>query len=277
MVTVIIPHLNRLDDTATCCRSLASQTRRPAQIIIIDNGSTAHDQAALASACPNARVIRLDANRGFAAAVNVGIREAMSDAATMHVWVLNNDTICPPDTLEKLLAAIEAAPDIGLAGCPMIESGGTPRETIVAAGKILLRPWLIPVTPKIDHIPDYISGACLVIKRSALETVGLFDEGFFFYLEDIDFSLRTTQQGWRLAVAADARIQHAGSATAERHSEFQARHYRAGHMRLLEKHTNHPHLLGLPPFLFRIVMDGLKQNISAIRGNIKGFFAPLKI
>lgn len=274
-VAVIIPHLNRLDDTATCCRSLAAQTHPPARIIIIDNGSTEHDQAALAAACPNVRVIRLDTNHGFAAAVNIGIREALKDSAITHVWILNNDTICPPDTLAKLLTAIESTPDTGLAGCPMIEGKGTPRETIVTAGKNLLRPWMIPVTAKPDEIPDYLSGACLLMKRKAIEHIGLLDEGFFFFFEDADYSLRAKQAGWNLALARDALIEHRGSSTVRHHTHLQARAYRSGHIRLLRKYTHHPILLGLPPFLFRAVTDTLCANLAATRGNFRGLLSSL--
>lgn len=269
-IAVIIPHLNRLDDTATCCRSLAAQTHPPARIIIIDNGSTEHDGTALAAACPNARVIRLDTNRGFAAAVNTGLREALANPATTHCWILNNDTVCPPDTLEKLLTATAASPRNGLVGCPMVEGKGTPHEAIVSPGKTLLRPWLMPIPSKPGHLPDYISGACLLIKRNVLEDIGLFDDGFFFFFEDADYSIRAKQAGWDIALAGDALIEHRGSATVRHHTQLQAHTYRAGHLRLLRKNTKHPELRGLPLFLFRIIVDMLKANFAAVRGNLRG-------
>jgi GT2 family glycosyltransferase len=275
-VVVIIPHLNRLEDTAACCRSLANQTHPPARILIIDNGSTEHDEAALAAVCPNARVIRLDENRGFAAAVNIGLREALADPATTHAWVLNNDTICPPETLEKLLAAVESTPDTGLAGCPMIEGKGTPNERIVAAGKTLLRPWMIPVNAKTDQVPDYISGACLLVKRKTIEDIGLLDDGFFFFFEDADYSLRAKQANWRLSVAPDVLIQHLGSATVRHQSELQARAYRTGHLRLLRKYSQHPIVFGLPAFAFRMIADALQTNKTALTGNIKGLLSSLR-
>jgi GT2 family glycosyltransferase len=105
----------------------------------------------------------------------------------------------------------------------MIECKGTPNERIVAASKNLLRPWMIPVAAKPDQRSDYISGACLVVKRRTIEDIGLLDEDFFFFFEDADYSLRAKQANWRLSIAPGLHIQHLGSATVCLQTEFQAR------------------------------------------------------
>ncbi len=273
---VIIPHYNQLEYTRDCCASLSQLNGPACRILVIDNGSTAHPPEALVAACPRATVIRLETNLGFAGGVNVGIREALRSPETRYIWVLNNDTLCPPDTLQKLITVLENSPKTGLAGCPMIEGKGTPEERRVTAGKRLLRPWLIPVSPRPATAPDYLSGASLLIRREVLEDIGLFDEGFFFFFEDADFSLRAKQAGWTLTVAETACIEHKGSATVRNLKELQARCYRAGHLRLLRKHTQHPYLFFLPPFLYRLGMDLLKGNLPAIRGNLAALKAPYR-
>lgn len=268
---VVIPHLNRLEDTAECCRSLAKQTRAPSVIFVIDNASQAHTEAELSSACPNAQVIRHPTNRGFAGGVNTGIRMALAMKEIGYVWVLNNDTFCPPDTLENLIVAAEADSRIGLVGCPLLEGEkGFPKQ-MAPAGKDLKDPWAIPIQAQTDSAPEYLSGASLCIKRSLLEDIGLFDEGFFFFFEDADFSQRATQQGWRLSVAMDAPVEHRGSSTIRRMSELQARSYRAGHVRYLRKHSRHPILLSTPPFLFRLAANLIPFRLPAIRGNWCGW------
>lgn len=272
-VAVVIPHLERLRDTAECCRSLASQTTPPAAIIVVDNASTTHTEADLAAACLRAEILRLDENRGFAGGVNAGIRMALKRPEIGFVWVLNNDTICAPDALEKLLAAAGADAPIGLIGCPLLEGAEGPARRIVPPGKRLVGPWAIPALPRKGRPPDYLSGACLLIRRELLEDVGLFDDGFFFFFEDADLSRRAMEKGWRLATASDARVEHRGSATIRDLGEMQARSYRAGHVRFLRKHSLHPYWAAIFPFLFRLAATALRMNRQALRGNWRGWKA----
>ena len=270
-VAAVIPHLDRIPDTAACCRALAAQTLPLAGIVVVDNGSTAHAPEELAAACPAARILRLDENRGFAGGVNAGIRAALAQPEIEFIWVLNNDTAAAPDDLETLAAAAAADPRIGLVGCPLLEGTEDAGRRRVPPGKKLRGPWAIPVFPKAGERPDYLSGACLLIRREALDDVGLFDEGFFFFFEDADFSRRFLGRGWRLAVAENAQVEHRGSATICRMSELQARAYRAGHVRYLRKYARHPFWGALPPFLARLALDALRGNGAAIRGNGRGW------
>lgn len=270
-VAVVIPHLDRLRDTAECCRSLATQTVAPAAIFVVDNASKTHAQAELAAACPNARILRLDENRGFAGGVNAGIRKALARPEIEFIWVLNNDTVCAPDALEKLLGTAGSNSKIGLIGCPLLEGAKGPAQRLVPSGKKLRGPWAIPSALKTGEKPDYLSGACLLIRRELLDDVGLFDEGFFFFFEDADLSRRAIQKEWRLAIAPDARVEHRGSATIRRMGELQARSYRAGHVRYLRKYACHPLCAAFPPFAFRLLADAFRLNGAAIRGNWRGW------
>ncbi len=270
-VAVVIPHLDRLRDTAECCRSLAAQTAVPAAIFVVDNASRAHTPAELAAACPGAEILRLETNRGFAGGVNAGIRAALARSDVGFIWVLNNDTVCAPDALEKLLAAAVVDARIGLIGCPLLEGAEGPAQRRVPPGKTLAGPWAIPIAPPAGKMPDYLSGACLLIRRELLEDVGLFDEGFFFFFEDADLNRRAANQGWRRAIAPDARVEHRGSATIRGRSEMQARSYRAGHVRFLRKHSGHPRFAALLPFMFRLAMDAIQLNRPALRGNWQGW------
>jgi len=269
-IAVIIPHLDKIGETRTCCESLANQSVPPALVMLIDNASTAHTEAELVAACPNALIRRLDTNKGFAGAVNIGIHEALQNKTISHILLLNNDTICPADALEKLLALSESDPANGLTGCPLLEGAGV-KKKVIQPGKHLKGPWAIPRYAKEGESPDYFSGTCLLIKRGVLESVGLFDEAFFFYWEDADFCRRAKECGWKLAVASDVLVQHTGSSTARCFSELLANGYRAGHIRYLRKYSRHPLANALPPFVFRLTADILAGHWAAVRGNSKGF------
>ena len=270
-VAVIVPHLDRLDDTAACCRSLAAQRPRPARILVVDNGSTAHSETELAAACPDARILRLPANRGFAGGVNAGLRDALADASLTAFWVLNNDTTCPPDTLAQMQSTLEADPRIGLVGSPLREGHDNSGRRIVPAGRRLVRPWAIPWPIASGQEPDYLTGASLLIRRNLLDDIGLFDEGFFFFFEDADFCRRAHEKGWRLAVASHALVDHRGSSTIRHMTKMQARCYRAGHVRYLRKHSRHPFRAALPPFLYRLAADALTGQRDALRGTLRGW------
>ncbi|NLB65389.1 MAG: glycosyltransferase family 2 protein [Lentisphaerae bacterium] len=265
-VVVVIPHLNRLADTAECCRSLATQTLPPDLVVVVDNASTAHTAEELAAACPRAEVLRLERNLGFAGGVNAGIRKALSTREFDYIWVLNNDTFCPPETLRQLVAAAVANPRAGLTACPLLEKGKA-----IPPGKNLLMPWAVPRPAKADQTPNYLSGASLLIRRKLLDDIGLFDEGFFFFFEDADLSRRALDNGWQLVVVPDTCIEHYGSSTIRRMSELQARTYRAGHVRYLRKHTRWPRMRALPPFLFRAVANLLQLRLSALCGSYRGW------
>jgi len=272
-IAVVIPHLDQLAATKACCEALTGQTIAPARILVVDSASTAHTTEQLAAACPAARILRLEANRGFAYAVNQGLRTALDDRQISHVWVVNNDTLSPPDTLARLLEAVEVRPDVGLAGCPMREGRPGGNVRMVAAGHNIVRPWMLPVRAPLHAVPDFISGACLLIKRAVIEDIGLLDEQFFFFFEDMDFCARAAQAGWRQAVAHEGLIQHTGSATIGAMTRQRAAYYRAGHIRYLRKHVRFPRLVALPPFLYRLAVDVCTGRISAVKGTLAGWRA----
>ena len=272
-VAVIIPHLDRISETRACCKSLAQQSCPPAHLFVVDNGSMTHTERELAAVCPNAHILRLSTNKGFAAAVNIGIREALQNRDLTHLWLLNNDTRCPPDALAQMLAIYEGDERIGLVGCPMIEGQDPANQRKVAAGKNLLRPFMIPIPAPPDVVPDYLSGACLLIKREILEDIGLLDEGFFFFFEDADFCRRAQNAGWLLDVCSATHIEHSGSSTIRRMGELEACSYRAGHVRYLRKYTRHAVLSGLPPYLARLCLELAHFRLSACAAHRRGWAA----
>lgn len=270
-IAIVIPHLEHLSDTAACVASLREQTCQPDIIQIVDNASQTHSGETLAQLCPGAHVLRLDSNRGFAGGVNEGIKKVLSDRKIDFVWVLNNDTICPPPTLELLLECILINDRIGLAGTPLLE--GSPPDDLrpVAAAWKLRSFFKIPAPAKEGEAFDYLSGASLLVRRAVMEELGGFDENFFFFFEDVDFSLRARKKGWSLSVAHNASIRHTGSATIGRMSASKAAYYRAGHVLLLRRYSPLPRLAAWPPYLFRLAVDLLCANGAALRGNHKGW------
>lgn len=151
-------------------------------------------------------LIRNGSNDGFAAGNNVGIRYALKRNAD-YIWLLNNDTLVKANTLKELVYREESEDNIGVSGA-VIYFASDPSRVQTYGGGTLSR---LTGRDRFIHSPgpvDYVAGTSLFVRREVLEAVGLFDEGFFFYWEDVDFCHRVLDAGWQLAVAANAVVYH---------------------------------------------------------------------
>ena len=269
-VAAIVLNWNRPAETAACCRSLAAQTHVELGVWAVDNGSDANTKADLERACPEARVIRLEKNLGFAGGVNAGIRAAREAGGFDYAWLVNNDAECEPDALRRMLEIAESDGKIGAVGSEMREgaSGGGRR---VAAGKILRPPFYVPAEARTSAEVDYLCGASLLAKREALEDVGLLDEGYFFFFEDADWCYRAKAKGWRLGILEGEWVRHAGSGTIGALSRLKAAHYRAGHVRFLRKHARHPLAAASLAAGYRLCADLARGRWAAAAGTIDGW------
>jgi GT2 family glycosyltransferase len=211
-VAVIVPNWNGRRWLAQCLQALAEQTRAPAEILVVDNGST-DGSLALVDDCPApVRVLELGHNTGFAFAANRGIEAATADA----VALINTDVVLAPDWIERLMANLEA--DAGLSGvaCKMLQMGDERR--LYDAGDILRRDGACEQRGRflLDDgsydAPEEIFAACAgaaLYRRTAVLGVGGFDERLFSYLEDVDLGLRLRLAGWRCAYEPAVAV-HAG-------------------------------------------------------------------
>ncbi len=236
-VVVVVLNWNGWPDTVRCLQSLEETDYEPCQVVVVDNGSTDDSVVRLRSLC-RAVVLETGKNLGFAGGNNVGIRYALEQGAR-YVWILNNDTVVARDALSALVRAAERDPDIGAVGAVIWAMDGS-RVLAHGGGCVDLRngrSWY--VTDGKNDVA-YITGASMLIRTDALHKVGLFDERFFLYWEDTDLSFRLRAAGWRLAVAADARVWHRESGTVGEATYLKGRYYSRGLVLFLRKHTRTP-------------------------------------
>ncbi|MBI3967615.1 MAG: glycosyltransferase [Chloroflexi bacterium] len=211
LVAVVIPNWNLREDTAACLESLRAARGARAQAIVVDNGSTDGSVELLRARFPEVEVIALGRNRGFAAACNVGIRRALELGAE-HVLLLNNDTIVAPDALAQLAAVARRYPTVGLLA-PAVYHEGAPRR-LWHAGAVERWWWPMPQELRAGELRrevvpvDFLVGCALLVRRSTLERVGLLDERYFMYYEDLDYSLRTRAARLGLGVVPAAQVWH---------------------------------------------------------------------
>ncbi|MGH7369429.1 MAG: glycosyltransferase family 2 protein, partial [Candidatus Methylomirabilaceae bacterium] len=201
--------------------------RSPLEIVVIDNGSSAEDAALLDGLPQSVRLIRNATNVGFAAAANQGIREARGRL----ICLLNPDTHLFPGALQRLVEHVGRHPGVAAAGpkawwdeertflLPLVRCP-TPASMIVESlaglsyrvGRALCRSWHhrdLALWRSTEPRPiDMLCGACLVIRREALDRVGWFDPAYRLYYEDADWCRRARRRGYRLAYVPAAEIVH---------------------------------------------------------------------
>jgi GT2 family glycosyltransferase len=220
---VVIPNWNGQRFLETCFQALRRQTLHDFETIVVDNASRDDSVAYTLSRFPEVRIERRVRNSGFAGAVNAGIRVARG----RYIALLNNDTEADARWLEELVAAMEAHRDAGFGASKMLDFRD--RTLIDSIGDGLtwyMRPYKIGCMER-DRgqydTPRPVFSACAgaaIYRREALQTVGLFDEQFFAYLEDVDWSFRAQLAGFQCLTVPSAVVYHIGSATSGRESPF---------------------------------------------------------
>jgi N-acetylglucosaminyl-diphospho-decaprenol L-rhamnosyltransferase len=215
-----------------CVQSLLADTSAgEPEVVVVDNGSRDGSVAALRHELPGVRVVQPDGNLGYARAANRGIAATVAPV----VAVCNPDLEVQPGTAAAMLARLDAEPDLAAVG-PVIRnpdgsqypSARTYPSTVDAAGHALLgrvRPQnrftrayrQLDVDPTVPRDVDWLSGAFLFLRRSALESVGGWDERYFMYMEDVDLCWRLRRLGWRVAYEPGGEAVHVQGASTARH------------------------------------------------------------
>jgi N-acetylglucosaminyl-diphospho-decaprenol L-rhamnosyltransferase len=226
-----------------CVRSvLADTSAGPVELVVVDNGSTDGSVDALRAAFPDVRVVRAPGNVGYARAANLGTAATRAPI----VAVLNPDTVLEPGGAKALVDRLEREHRLGACGPRLRNSDGTdyPSARImpsvpVAAGHALFGLWKpdnrfsvryrqLEADPNVPRLVDWVSGAAVWLRRSALDEVGGWDERYFMYLEDTDLCWRLRRAGWDVAYEPSAVIDHEqGAITAQRPYRMLLEHHRS--------------------------------------------------
>jgi GT2 family glycosyltransferase len=222
---VVVLHWGVEADTLACLRSVIATGFPARPLLVVDNGTGAPSDAAIASIAPAAEVIRLPENLGYTGGNNVGIRRALARGAE-YVVLVNNDATLEPDCLDVLVrAAREAGPRVAAVGAKVLQAAD-PTRIWMAYGRLTYRAALVE---RIGHGEpdqaasealrdvDWVSGCAVLLTRGALDTVGLFDERFFAYHEDVDWCTSARGHGYRVVFAPTARAHHRGGASTAAH------------------------------------------------------------
>jgi GT2 family glycosyltransferase len=247
-IDIVIVNFNTRDDLLACLASIADAPPAcPVHVHVVDNASSDHSVDAVRRAHPTVNVIALERNVGFAAANNIAIRASGAPL----ILLLNSDTRVRPGAIDTLVARLDATgaaivgprlvngegrPEISFGSMlsPVSELGQMLRGRVASRNSGWARRY---VERRLAHerAVDWVSGACLLVKREAATAAGLLDERFFMYEEDVDFCASVRKHGGRVMFTPHAEVVHlrGRSPAAERRRT----EYDRSHVAFYEKHA----------------------------------------
>jgi N-acetylglucosaminyl-diphospho-decaprenol L-rhamnosyltransferase len=273
-VAIIIISYNTRDLLLECVKSaIESSKTTSTEIIVIDNASEDQSYEAVCKNFPQVIAIRNPINIGFGSACN----QAIQATTAPLILLLNSDAHLNQGAFNSLVKCMASEPKCGAAGCRLVNQEGT---EITNAWNFLtplnqpLELLGIPLFNRSRKISldshnrdcsvDWVSGACLMLRRAALDQVGLFDQRFFMYSEEEDLCYRLKKHGWSVCYQADQAVLHHGGASATTRINL-LRQFYASQLLLLTKHHSH-----ISAAFFALAMKSallLKQLACRARGN----------
>ena len=226
-IAVVVVNWNTGDYLKKCLQCLKAQTLNPTRVIVVDNASTDGSAEGLEEGFEEFEIIRLKENTGFAFANNLAVKMAENCD-----WIafLNPDAFAAPDWLEKMAEAAEKLPEYTSFGSHMLryesnKMDGT-ADVYHVCGSAWRRDYGI-LSSSIDRKTEEIFSPCAAasfVRKDHFEEMGGFDENFFAYFEDVDLGFRFQLKGYRSLYVSNAVVEHVGSATTSRYSDFAIYH-----------------------------------------------------
>jgi GT2 family glycosyltransferase len=230
---VVILNYRTADLTIDCLDSLADEIRAipGSYVVVTDNASNDGSVEKIASAIDTnqwhawVKLMPLEHNGGFAFGNNAAIRPALeSTVLCPYVLLLNPDTVILPGAVKTLLAFMNDRPDVGIAGSRLEDLDKTSQQSafrfpnvmgeldfglrLGVASKLLSRWAVVPEIADCPHQTDWVAGASMIIRREVFESIGLLDENYFMYFEEVDFCLRAHRAGWSCWYVPESHVVH---------------------------------------------------------------------
>lgn len=217
-VYIVVVNWNGRNDTLECLASLMDLDYPRHTVVAVDNASSDGSVKEIRLRFPQVTILQAGANLGFAGGNNVGIRHALEHGAD-YVWILNNDTVVAPDALTRLLERMQAKTDAGMCGSKLVYYHD--RRQVQALGGATYNRWFcipkhlgrnsdVDAAVDVEEVEarlDYVVGASLLVSRRFVETIGLMNEDYFLYFEELDWAARARGR-FSLAYAENSIVYH---------------------------------------------------------------------
>ena len=214
-LAAVVVHWQDPAETLACVESLGAEP--PAAVIVVDNGSREPVGDLLAARAPHVTVLRLAENRGYAGGANAGMARAL-EAGARVVLLLNNDARVAPGAEAAAMRALAADGRIAVVGAKVV-TREDPGRLWLAWGEVTWGPSLVALRGadvadapawNVPRDVDWVAGCAMWFRAEALRALGLLDEAFFAYHEEVDWCTRARDAGWRVVYRPDAVVTHTG-------------------------------------------------------------------
>jgi GT2 family glycosyltransferase len=301
----IVVNYNGASDTIQCVESLIRSNYAPHRVIVVDNASTDDslrtlgawatsrgyptlDERAFANRPLQAAVtlVASATNLGFAGGCNIGMRVVLRHHPGAWILLLNNDATIAPDAIQAMIDAASGPGDFGAIGASVLRDD-RPEVVELLGGAVVNRLGMVTAigagsarsAPRPAGVRlDYVSGCCLLTRADIVSRVGLMDERYFLYSEDVDWGLRMRDAGLRLAYSPRAEVRHKGGAAVGHRSPLHDYYMVRGALLLVQKHW--PAMLplalihwawrGVLPKLVRLQWTRLRAASRGYRDFVRG-------
>jgi len=251
-LAIIIVSYNARADLEACLTQLHNAPPDVCHtIVVVDNDSSDGSSDAVRTRWPKVTLITAESNLGYARANNMGIRATESSL----VLLLNSDTLPPAGAIDQLVTALKASPEAAIAGPRLVDAAGrleisfgpmlSPFQELWHKCLVRGHRRALPVITEFvekrartERYVDWVSGACLLVRRTDADAVGLLDERFFLYTEDVDFCAAARALGRRVLFTPTVEVVHLRGRSGRSNPAARAAAYRQSHLAFYLKH--HP-------------------------------------
>jgi GT2 family glycosyltransferase len=241
-LSIVIVSYNARADLERCLETLVRDT--PVvdhEIVVVDNASTDDTVHALRARWSGVRLIEAGGNLGFSRGNNLGIRQSFGEL----ILLLNGDTLVPAGAIDRLVAALDARPDAAVIGPRLVDAQGRAELSFgrmisplnELRQKLRARGSVERLTSREREV-DWVSGACLLVRRHDAEAVGLMDERYFMYTEDVDFCAAIRARGRTVLFTPGVQVVHLRGRSRQSAPQATEAAYRRSQLAFYEKH--HP-------------------------------------
>ncbi|MFC1811243.1 glycosyltransferase family 2 protein [Thermodesulfobacteriota bacterium] len=276
-LSIIIVNWNTKKLLLDCLESIFETVKNMSiEIWLVDNASTDGSAEAVKHAYPDVKVIRNKVNMGFAAANN----QAFKRMQGRYALLLNTDTALTQGAVETIYNFMENRPEAGMACGQLLSQDGSKQNSIANFPTLIylicnesllqiLFPKKYPGKRKEYSAPievDSCIGACLMVRKKAMEAVGIFDEDYFFFFEETDWAYRMNQAGWKVCFVPSAKIYHFQGQSVGHNVRSRILFYRSRYIFFKKWHGHSYHLIRLVIFFRLLINAGL--NLIGVVGTL---------
>jgi N-acetylglucosaminyl-diphospho-decaprenol L-rhamnosyltransferase len=279
-LSIVIVNWNVRDLLRRCLHSIMSNFQ--IEIIVVDNASSDDSVAMIEEEFPQVRLIANSKNVGF----TVGNNQGIAAGRGRYVLLLNPDTEIVGNALATMVEYMDEHPEVGALGPQLLNPDGSiqssrrrfPTLATAFLESTILQQWFphscvtrhyyIADRPdnEIQEV-DWVTGACLLVRREAIEEVGLLDKDFFMYSEELDWCRRAKERGWKTVYLPTARVIHHGGQSSEQVKSFQHIQFQRSKIRYFRKHHGSwqaeiLRLFILVAYLYQLIVEALKWLVG---------------